>query len=128
VVESTTDVSEWPHKQLEQASPDLLRAMAQDFAEALMGADADALCGAGCGEALPERVNKRHGYREREWDTRVGTVELPVRKLRQGELLPRVAFAAASAAEQAFVSVIAYLAGVSTRRAEKLVQEWAWSG
>ena len=50
--------------------------MVQDFAEALMGAEADALCGAGYGERSPERVNRRNGYRERDWDTRVGTIEL----------------------------------------------------
>jgi putative transposase len=61
-----------------------LRAIVQDFAEALMGAEADALCGAGYGERSPKRVNKRNGYRERDWDTRVGTIGLAVPKLRQG--------------------------------------------
>jgi len=51
------DISSWLRKQLQQASPDLLRAMVQDFAEALMGAEADALCGAPYGERSPERVN-----------------------------------------------------------------------
>ena len=54
MVESTMDVSSWLCKQLEGASPDLLRAMVQDFAEALMGAEADALCGAPYGERSPE--------------------------------------------------------------------------
>jgi transposase-like protein len=71
-------------KQLEEASPDLLRAIVQDFAEALMGAGAEALCGAGYGERSPERLNRRTGYREREWDTRVDTIELAVPKLRAG--------------------------------------------
>ena len=84
MVESTMDVSGWLRKQLEQASPDLLRAMVRDFAEALMGAEADALCGAGYGERSPARVNKRNGYRERDWDTRAGTIELAVPKLRRG--------------------------------------------
>jgi len=70
VVEHTMDVSGWLRKQLEEASPDLLRAMVK--AEALMGADADVVCGAGYGERSPERVNRRNGYRERDWDTRVG--------------------------------------------------------
>jgi transposase-like protein len=84
VVETTMDLESWLRKRLEQASPDLLRAMVQDFAEALMGAEADALCGARYGERSSERVNIRNGYRERVWDTRVGTVELAIPKLRQG--------------------------------------------
>jgi len=75
-------------KTFQQASPDLLRAMVQDFAEALMGAEADALCGAPYGERSPERVNIRNGYRERGWDTRVGTIELAIPKLRQGSYFP----------------------------------------
>jgi hypothetical protein len=94
VVEPTMDVTEWLRKQLERASPDLLRAMVQDFAEALMGAEADALCGASYGERSPERVNIRNGYRERAWDTRVGTVELAIPKLARRQLLPRLASAA----------------------------------
>src|SRR6266542_372360 len=88
VVEPTMDVNEWLRKQLEQASPDLLRAMVQDFAEALMGAEADALCGAPYGERSPARVNIRNGYRERGWDTRVGTIELAIPKLRAGSYFP----------------------------------------
>jgi Transposase, Mutator family len=125
VVESTMDVSEWLRKQLEQASPDLLRAMVQDFAEALMGAEADALCGAPYGERSPERLTKRNGYREREWDTRVGTIELAIPRLRAGSYFPDWLLQPRRRAEQAFVSVIADadLAGVSTRRVEKLVQQ-----
>ena len=77
------DISSWLRKQLEQASPDLLREMVQGFAEALMSAEADALCGAGYGERSPERVNQRNGYRERTWETRAGTVELEIPKLRK---------------------------------------------
>jgi transposase-like protein len=119
------EVSSWLRKQLEQASPDLLRAMVKDFAEALMSADADAVCGAGYGERSPERVNRRNGYRERDWDTRVGSIELAVPKLREGSYFPDWLLQPRRRAEQAFVSVIAdaYLAGVSTRRVEKLVQQ-----
>jgi putative transposase len=125
VVEHTMDVSSWLRKQLEQASPDLLRAMVQEMAEALMGAEADALCGAAYGERSPERVNRRNGYRERDWDTRVGSIELAVPKLREGSYFPDWLLQPRRRAEQAFVSVIAdaYLAGVSTRRVEKLVQQ-----
>ena len=88
MVETTMDISSWLRKQLEQASPDLLREMVQGFAEALMGAEADALCGAGYGERSPERVNQRNGYRERTWDTRTGTIELALPKLREGSYFP----------------------------------------
>jgi putative transposase len=125
VVEHTMDVTGWLRKQLEEAHPDLLRAMVRDFAEALMGAEAEALCGAGYGERSPERVNRRNGYRERDWDTRVGSIELAVPRLREGSYFPDWLLQPRRRAEQAFVSVIAdaYLAGVSTRRVEKLVQQ-----
>src|SRR2546422_4091811 len=119
------ELSSWLRKRLEQASPDVLRAMVQDFAEALMGAEADALCGAPYGERTPERVNRRNGYRERDWDTRVGSIELAVPKLRAGSYFPDWLLQPRRRAGQAFVSVIAdaYLAGVSTPRGEKLVQQ-----
>src|SRR2546425_1053832 len=119
------DVSSWLRKQLEETSPDLLRAMVKEFAEALMSADADAVCGAGYGERTPERVTRRNGYRERDWGTRVGTIELAIPKLRAGSYFPDWLLEPRRRAEQAFVSVIAdaYLAGVSTRRVEKLVQQ-----
>ncbi len=124
------DVQSWLRKQLEEASPDLLREMVREFAEALMGAEADALCGADYGERSPERVNIRNGYRERRWDTRVGTIELPIPKLRQGSYFPDWLLERRRRAEQAFVSVIAdaYLAGVSTRRVDKLVRQLGVEG
>ena len=125
MVEHTMDVAGWLRKQLEEAQPDLLRAMVKEFAEALMSTDADAVCGAGYGERSPERVNRRNGYRERDWDTRVGSIELAVPKLREGSYFPDWLLQPRRRAEQALVSVIAdaYLAGVSTRRVEKLVQQ-----
>jgi len=124
------DVQSWLRKQLEEASPDLLRAMVREFAEALMGAEADALCGAEYGERSPERVNIRNGYRERPWDTRVGTIELAIPKLRQGSYFPDWLLERRRRAERAFVSVIAdaYLAGVSTRRVDKLVRQLGVEG
>ena len=125
MVEPTMDILSWLRKQLEQASPDLLREMVSSFAEALMGAEADALCGAGYRERSPERVNIRNGYRDRTWDTRVGTIELQIPKLRSGTYFPDWLLTPRRRAEQALVSVVAdaYLAGVSTRRVEKLVQQ-----
>ena len=130
MVENTMDALAWLRKQLEQASPDLLREMVQGFAEALMGAEADALCGAAYGERSAERVNTRNGYRPRVWDTRVGTIELALPKLREGSYFPGWLLAPRRRAEQALVTVVAdcYLAGVSTRRVEKLVQTLGSSG
>src|SRR6059058_3899201 len=121
----TMDFQSWLRKRLEQASPDLLRGMVQEFAEALMGAEADALCGAAYGERSPSGSTAENGYRERDWDTRVGSIELAVPKLREGSCFPEWLLQPRRRAEQAFVSVIAdaYLAGVSTRRVEKLVQQ-----
>jgi putative transposase len=82
------DVSGWLEEQLAQASPDLLRAMVATFAEALMGAEADAVCGAAYGERSQERTNTRNGYRRREWDTRAGSIDLAIPKLRQGSYFP----------------------------------------
>ena len=61
---------------LERAEPDLLRALLKTFVEALMGAEADAVCGAPYGARSAERTNSRNGYRGREWDTRAGTMEV----------------------------------------------------
>jgi putative transposase len=75
-------------QQAESASPDVLRAMVKTFADALMSAEADAICGAPYGQRSDERTNQRNGYRPREWDTRAGTIELAIPKLRQGSYFP----------------------------------------
>jgi putative transposase len=120
----------WMAEQLSQASPDLLRQMVQIFAEALMSADADAVCGAGYGKRSPDRRNVRNGYRWRGWDTRAGSIELAVPKLRQGSYFPDWLLERRRRAESALVSVVAtsYLLGVSTRRMEKLVQTLGITG
>lgn len=79
-------MNDWLRKQLEQTDPDLLREMFHSFAETLMSADADKTCGAPYGVVSPERVNRRNGYRTRRWDTRVGTIDLRIPKLREGPL------------------------------------------
>jgi putative transposase len=118
------DVTGWLEEQLAQASPDLLRSMVQTFAEALMGAEAEAVCGAGYGERSAERTNTRNGYRRREWDTRAGSISLAIPKLRQGSYFPDWLLERRRRAEAALVTVVAtsYLLGVSTRRMEKLVE------
>jgi len=120
----------WMAEQLSQASPDLLRQMVQIFAEALMSADADAVCGAGYGQRSPDRRNTRNGYRWRGWDTRAGSIELAVPKLREGSYFPDWLLERRRRAESALVSVVAtcYLLGVSTRRMEKLVQTLGITG
>ena len=70
------------------ASPDLLRSLLSTFIQALMGAEADALCGAGYGERAPPRSNRRNGYRCRDFDTRAGTIDVAIPKLRQGSYFP----------------------------------------
>jgi len=121
----SVDPASFLREQVDSASPDLLRAMVKTFADALMSAEADALCGAPYGQRSEERVNSRNGYRPREWDTRAGTVELAVPKLRQGSYFPDWLLQHRRRAEQALVSVVAtsYLLGVSTRRVEKLVEQ-----
>jgi putative transposase len=109
---------------LEQASRHLLRAMVTWFAEALMGAEADAICGAPYGQPSEDRVNCRNGYRDRRWDTSAGTIELAIPRLRQGSCFPEWLLERRRRSEQALVSVVvtSYLLGVSTRRVEKLAE------
>ncbi|MFI5846143.1 IS256 family transposase [Catenuloplanes sp. NPDC051500] len=123
--EPSVNVGSLMREHLESASPDVLRAMVKTFADALMSAEADALCGAGYGERSTERTNSRNGYRVREWDTRAGTVELAIPRLRTGSYFPDWLLQHRRRAEQALVSVVAtaYLLGVSTRRVEKLVEQ-----
>jgi transposase-like protein len=118
------DVTGWLEEQLAQASPDLLRSMVQTFAEALMSAEADAVCGAGYGERSDQRTNTRNGYRRREWDTRAGSISVAIPKLRTGSYFPDWLLERRRRAEAALVTVVAtsYLLGVSTRRMEKLVE------
>lgn len=121
---SSVDLARRVGQDLEQASPDLLRMMVQTFAEALMSAEADAVCGAPYGQSSEERVNRRNGYRQRRWDTRAGSIELAIPKLRQGSYFPDWLLERRRRSEQALISVVAtsYLLGVSTRRVEKLAE------
>ena len=118
------DLSEFVSDHLQRAEPDLLRSLLQTFVEALMSAEADAICGAPYGTRSPERVNVRNGYRPREWDTRAGTIEVGIPKLREGSYFPDWLLERRRRAERALTTVVAtcYLLGVSTRRMEKLVE------
>jgi putative transposase len=114
---------------LTAASPDLLREMIRAFAQKMTDAEVETACGAGYGEVSPSRVNSRNGYRAREWDTRAGTVELAIPKLRHGSYFPSF-LEHRRRAERALASVVAtsYLLGVSTRRVEKLAASLGVTG
>lgn len=109
---------------LGDASPDLMRHLLATMINALLSAEADAVCGAEWGQASPDRVTQRNGYRRRELDTRVGTIDVEIPKLRQGTYFPDWLLERRKRAETALISVVAtcYLLGVSTRRMDKLVQ------
>lgn len=109
---------------LGDASPDLMRRLLATVINALLSVDADSVCGAEYGVASPDRVNSRNGYRARELDTRVGTFDVAIPKLRSGSYFPEWLLERRKRAESALISVVAtcYLLGVSTRRMDKLVQ------
>ena len=121
---SSIDPARFLHDQLSSASPDLLRQMLATFINALMSAEADAVCGAPYGMPGPERVNVRNGYRHRDFDTRGGTLDVAIPKLRSGSYFPDWLLERRRRAEAALTSVVAtcYLLGVCTRRMEKLVE------
>ena len=108
---------------LSQASPDLMRSLLQTMVNALLSAEADAVCGAEYGQASPERRVQRNGDRHRDLDTRVGTIDVAVPKLRTGSYFPDWLLERRKRAESALITVVAdaYLAGVSTRRMDKLI-------
>ena len=118
------DPAHFLSEQLEQASPDLMRQMLQTFINALMSAEAEAVCGAEYGRVSDERVNSRNGSRHRDFDTRTGTLDVAIPKLRTGSYFPDWLLERRRRAEAALTSVVAtcYLLGVSTRRMEKLVE------
>ena len=124
VVDNTMDALAWLRKQLDGDENDLLREMVREFAQRLMAAEVDAVVGAGWGEHSAERVNLRNGYRSRPWDTRVGTIDLAIPKLRHDSYFPGWLLDPRRRAEKALVAVVAecYVRGVSTRRVDGLVK------
>ena len=109
---------------LAEASPDLMRSLLQDVINTLLSADADAVAGAEYGRPSAGRSAQRNGYRHRDLDTRVGTIDVAVPKLRTGTYFPDWLLERRKRAESALITVVAdcYLAGVSTRRMDKLVK------
>ena len=131
-VPTTIDAAAWLGKYLEGADgdQDLARAMLASFAEALMSAQASMQCNAAYGERTDERENSRNGYRMRPWDTRVGSIDLAVPKLRRGVYSPEFLLQPRRRAEKALVAVVcqAYVEGVSTRRVDDLVRAMGIEG
>jgi transposase-like protein len=127
---SSIDPADFLHEHLAQASPDLMRELMEGFINTLLSAQADAVCGAAYGSRDPQRVNQRNGYRHRELDTRLGTLDVAVPKLREGTYFPEWLLERRRRAEAALTSVVAtcYLLGVSTRRMDRLVQSLGITG
>ena len=115
---------------LAQASPDLLREMLGTFINQLLSADADQVCGAAYGTISDDRVNRRNGYRSRAFDTRTGTIDVKIPKLRSGTYFPEWLLERRRRAEAALTTVVAtsYLLGVSTRRMDDLVKTLGITG
>ncbi len=112
------------------ADVDVLRQMVQFMAQRLMELDVEVRCGAGYDEKAPAaRLNSRNGYRERLWDTRAGSVELKIPKLRRGSYFPEF-LEPRRTAEKALAAVIqeAYIQGISTRSVDELVKALGMSG
>jgi putative transposase len=115
---------------LEKSSDaDLLREMIGFTAQRLMELEVEGLTGAGYGEKSPERLAQRNGYRDRIWETRAGTVELRIPKLRQGSYFPGF-LEPRRLAEKALAAVVqeAYVHGVSTRSVDDLVKAMGMTG
>ena len=108
---------------------DFLRDGIQALVQALMDAEVTTHTGAGYGERSEGRQNQRNGYRARAWDTRVGTLDLQIPKLRKGTYFPSF-LEPRRRAEKALIAVVqeAYVKGVSTRKIEDLVQALGMTG
>ena len=106
-----------------------LREMIGFAAERLMALETEALCGAGSASAARSRINQRNGYRDRDWQTRAGTVELRIPKLRRGSYFPGF-LEPRRLAEKALTAVIqeAYIQGISTRSVDELVKALGMEG
>jgi putative transposase len=115
---------------IEKGSQDeIVRELLSHIAERLMEFEIEQRTGAEHGERTPERSNSRNGYRDRLWETRVGSVDLRIPKLRRGSYFPAF-LEPRRTAEKALAAVIqeAYIQGVSTRSVDELVRAMGMSG
>ena len=122
---------DWLRKQLEAIDDDLLKELLHNTIEMLMGAEADAICGAEYRKRSSDRTNRRNGYRPpRDLDTRLGTLELLIPKLRKGSYYPGWLLEPRKRSEKALVEVIseAWVEGVSTRKMDRLVKAMGIAG
>ncbi len=122
-------VGELVGKVLADEHTDVLRQAVCWLAQELMEAEVSQRAGAGYGERHPDRVARRNGYRERSWDTRVGSIELAIPRLRSGSYFPSF-LEPRRRSEQALVAVVqeAYVNGVSTRKVDRLVEALGLAG
>ena len=117
-------------KAIEEGDGDFLRATVQLLAQGVMEAEVTELTGVPKGERAPERrLTSRNGYRDRRWDTRVGTIDLAIPRVRDGNYFPSL-LEPRRRAERALLAVVqeAYVLGVSTRRVDDLVQSLGITG
>ena len=130
MVDDSMNLMDWLRNEVAQADADLLRDALNLIVTQIMGEEVTSICAAGYGERTEARANKRNGYRERPWDTRAGTIELAIPKLRQGSYFPDWLLEPRRRAEKALTNVVAecYVAGVSTRRVDKLVKALGLEG
>ena len=123
MVKERMDLLELLRKRGVDGDVDFLREALRVLVEGIMDAEVSSRVGAEYGERSPERVTQRNGYRSRAWDTRVGTMELHIPKLREGSYFPSL-LEPGRRSERALLAVIqqAYVEGVSTRRVDDLVK------
>ena len=129
MVKERMDLLELLHKGGMDGDVDFLREALRVLVEGIMDAEVSSRIGAEYGERSPERVTQRNGYRSRAWDTRVGTMELHIPKLREGSYFPSL-LEPRRRSERALLAVIqqAYVEGVSTRRVDDLVKALGCEG
>ena len=129
MVEQRMDLLELLRKRGMDGDVDLLREALRVLVDGIMDAEVSAQIGAQHGERSPERVTYRNGYRNRTWDTRVGTMELHIPKLREGSYFPSL-LEPRRRSEKALLAVIqqAYVEGVSTRRVDDLIKALGCDG
>ncbi len=129
MAKKSMDLLELLSKRGMEGDVDFLREAPQVLVESIMDAEVSAQIGAQHGERNPDRLTHRNGYRSRTWDTRVGTMELRIPKVREGSYFPSL-LEPRRRSEKALLSVIqqAHLEGVSTRRVDDLVKALGCDG